>query len=87
MVYTYTNTTTDTNTSIDWIYTSSITNDSVIYKPTDMLITTGSVRDFIKPRDKYICNYCGTRFVTDENGFIPNCKNCGAKMDRDKDET
>lgn len=81
--------TTDTKTSVEWTYATSTTLPitKLAYKPADMLITTGSVQDYIRPRDKYICNYCGTRFVTDENGFIPNCKNCGAKMDKDKDET
>lgn len=85
MVYT----TTDTQTSVEWIYTTSTTalpRNNIIYNPIDTIVYD-SMRDYIKPRDKYICNYCGTRYVTDENGFIPNCKNCGAKMDKEKDET
>lgn len=86
MVYT----TTDTQTSVEWIYTTTTTtpwqSNHFVYKPVDTIVYD-SMRDYIKPRDKYICNYCGTRYVTDENGFIPNCKNCGAKMDREKDET
>lgn len=84
MVYT----TTDTQTSVEWIYTTSTTaspRNNIVYKPIDTIVYD-SMRDYIKPRDKYICNYCGTRYVTDKNGFIPNCKNCGAKMDKDKDE-
>lgn len=84
MVYT----TTDTQTSVEWIYTTSTTalpNNDLVYRPIDTIVYD-SMRDYIKPRDKYICNYCGTRYVTDENGFIPNCKNCGAKMDKEKDE-
>ena len=36
-----------------------------------------------KKEDKeYICNYCGTRYIDVKGGFIPNCKNCGAKLDK-----
>ena len=31
---------------------------------------------------EYICNYCGTRYIDIQGGFIPNCKNCGAKLDK-----
>lgn len=35
-----------------------------------------------KENKEYICNYCGTRYVDTQGGFIPNCKNCGAKLDK-----
>lgn len=30
----------------------------------------------------YNCKYCGTEYIADMTGFIPNCHNCGAKMER-----
>lgn len=35
-----------------------------------------------KENKEYICNYCGTRYIDIKGGFIPNCKNCGAKLDK-----
>lgn len=35
-----------------------------------------------KENKEYICNYCGTRYIDTQGGFIPNCKNCGAKLDK-----
>ena len=55
------------------------------YSPDLMVVSqTRSITDYIKPKTDYICNYCGTRYVSDENGFIPNCKNCGARLDKEK---
>lgn len=45
-----------------------------------------SLIDYVKPKTDYICNYCGTRYVSDENGFIPNCHNCGARLDKENKE-
>ena len=53
------------------------------YSPDLMVVSqTRSLTDYIKPKTDYICNYCGTRYVSDENGFIPNCHNCGARLDK-----
>ena len=30
----------------------------------------------------YVCPYCGTNYIADSSGFIPNCKNCGATMEK-----
>ena len=55
------------------------------YSPDLMVVSqTRSITDYIKPKTDYICNYCGTRYVSDENGFIPNCHNCGARLDKEK---
>ena len=55
------------------------------YRPDLMVVSqTRSFSDYIKPKTDYICNYCGTRYVSDENGFIPNCHNCGARLDKEK---
>lgn len=43
-----------------------------------------SSSDLIKLRDKYTCNYCGTRYVSEKSGFIPNCKNCGARLEKEE---
>ena len=45
--------------------------------------TTNTLTNYIKPKTDYICNYCGTRYVSDESGFIPNCHNCGARLDKE----
>lgn len=29
---------------------------------------------------RYHCIYCGTEYIEENEGFIPNCKNCGAIM-------
>lgn len=29
---------------------------------------------------KYHCHYCGTDYITSEDGFTPTCKNCGSRM-------
>lgn len=53
------------------------------YNPDLMTVSKMSITDYIKPKTDYICNYCGTRYVSDENGFIPNCHNCGARLDKE----
>lgn len=53
------------------------------WSPDLMTVSTRSITDFVKPKVEYICNYCGTRYVSDENGFIPNCHNCGARLDKE----
>ena len=40
-----------------------------------------------KPKIKsatYVCPYCGTHYIADTAGFIPNCKNCGATMEKEE---
>ena len=55
------------------------------YSPDLMVVSkTNTLTDYIKPKTDYICNYSGTRYVSDENGFIPNCHNCGAILDTEK---
>ena len=56
------------------------------YSPDLMTVSKMSITDFVKPKTDYICNYCGTRYVSDENGFIPNCHNCGARLDKENKE-
>ena len=38
---------------------------------------------YLQHRTEYVCKYCGTRYVSDESGFIPNCKNCGARLEKE----
>ena len=28
----------------------------------------------------YVCQYCGSTYVSDKKGFIPSCQCCGGKM-------
>ena len=89
MVYT-------TNTSITYPTTSEVTTVSPYFIYTtntlpvgtslrisneglDLHYITSSER---KENKEYICNYCGTRYIDIQSGFIPNCKNCGAKLDK-----
>lgn len=51
------------------------------WKPSD-LVTYAS-----QPEPKnmtYVCQYCGTHYIANAVGFIPNCKNCGATMEREE---
>lgn len=37
-----------------------------------------------EPNVKYVCKYCGTEYFSDKKGFIPNCKNCGARLEKEE---
>ena len=30
--------------------------------------------------ETFVCPCCGTHYIADSAGFIPNCKNCGSTM-------
>ena len=32
----------------------------------------------VEKKRRYHCVYCGTQSIEEKEGFIPNCKNCGA---------
>lgn len=72
----------------DRIWSPTLTGIAV--RPTETndryLINDRYLSDYVKPKVEYICNYCGTRYVSDENGFIPNCHNCGARLDKENKE-
>ena len=47
-------------------------------------LTTNTVQDVIAEYRRttlYTCDYCGTDYQA-ESGFVPPCKNCGARLRR-----
>lgn len=82
---TYT-TSTSTSTSTSPIVSETIaTSPYYVYStlPAETTITYSYCIPSPKKENKeYICNYCGTRYIDTQGGFIPNCKNCGAKLDK-----
>lgn len=45
----------------------------------DWVITTSAPH---RPTTLYKCKCCGTEYIADSAGFVPNCKNCGGTMER-----
>ena len=37
-----------------------------------------------KQSDTYICPCCGTAYIAEGSGFIPNCTNCGARLEKER---
>lgn len=37
-----------------------------------------------KQGDTYICPCCGTTYIAGGSGFIPNCTNCGARLEKER---
>ena len=65
--------TTTSTQSLCW--TSKNTNFTVS-SPLPPIIVQDAY-DKIEKR-RYHCIYCGTEYIEEKEGFIPNCKNCGA---------
>ena len=79
-------------TAVPTIYTTPTTE--VLYYPTTTTATTITTTDYRfsypivdrspdKPtRTLYICKYCGTEYHHEHEGFVPDCRNCGARLER-----
>jgi len=65
---------TTTGTSPIWYTNTTTTNRYTISSPP---ITIQDALNRIEKR-RYHCIYCGTEYIEEKEGFIPNCKNCGA---------
>lgn len=63
---------TTTGTSPLW-YTNKPNSYTISSSP----ITIQDALNRIEKR-RYHCIYCGTEYIEEKEGFIPNCKNCGA---------
>lgn len=78
-------------TAIPEIYTIA-TTASLMYTPTTATTITTTDYSFSYPvvdrspdrplRTLYTCKYCGTEYHHEHEGFVPNCHNCGARLER-----
>lgn len=63
-----------TTTGTSPIWNTYTTNQYTFSTPP---ITIQDALNRIEKR-RYHCIYCGTEYIEEKEGFIPNCKNCGA---------
>ena len=71
-------------TGTDLVTITTTSASPIVYTTLPSYTILGSEQD--KPlRRRYTCVYCGTEYIEEKGGFIPNCKNCGAILRKCQD--